>query len=265
MRTPSGKHILIDGGGTVQFGKQKDQWKLRQDPFEVGKDVLVPLLMKRGVHRLDVLVISHLDSDHIGGLIEVLRTIPVEEIWWNGSYKESEDIKDLFKLIIDKKITLRSPIMGEKIELDKATTFEILWPLVEATTEIQMISEQNEQSLVFTMHLFDQTFLYTGDIGERAEENIVNYLYSNNEEINNIAVMKVAHHGSRYSTSYSWLSYFEPRTSIISVGRYNVYGHPHPLVLSRLEQYNSIIWRTDQLGEVKLRVTNDDIYFMNWK
>jgi len=265
IRTPSGKHILIDGGGTVQFGKQKDQWKLRQDPFEVGKDVLVPLLMKRGVHRLDILIISHLDSDHIGGLIEVIKTIPVEEIWWNGSYKDSEDIEKLFNLIIDKNITLRSPIIGEKINVDKETTIEILWPVIEKPKELQIISEQNEQSLVLTMHLFEHTFLYTGDIGDEAEEKIVNQLYRNNEVIYNISVMKVAHHGSRYSTGYSWLSYFEPKASIISVGRYNVYGHPHPLVLSRLEQYNSIVWRTDQLGEVKLKVRKDDIYYMNWK
>lgn len=265
IRTPSGKHILIDGGGTVSFGKSKEQWKLRQDPFEVGKDVLVPLLMKRGVHRLDILIISHLDSDHIGGLIEVIKTIPVEEVWWNGSYKDSADIQQLFSIILEKNITLRSPIIGEKIEVDDATTFEILWPLEVLPTEVEMISEQNEHSLVMILHLFKHSFLYTGDIGERAEENIVNQLYSNNEVINDISVMKVGHHGSRYSTGYSWLSYFEPKTSIISVGRYNVYGHPHPLVLSRLEQYNSIIFRTDQLGEVKLRATNDDIYFMNWK
>ena len=227
--------------------------------------MLVPLLMKRGVHQLDVLIISHLDSDHIGGLIEVLKTIPVEEIWWNGSYKDSEDIEDLFKLIIEKDITLRSPIMGDKIEIDEVTTLEIIWPLHETPTEIEIRSEQNDESLVLVMHIFNHAFLYTGDIGEKAEENIVNYLFENNIQINNISIMKVAHHGSRYSTSYSWLSYFEPMASIISAGRYNTYGHPHPLVLSRLDEYNSIIWRTDQLGEVKIRVANDDIYFVDWK
>lgn len=265
IRTSSGKHILIDGGGTISFRKSEDLWKDRQDPFEVGKDVLLPLLMKRGVHQIDILIISHLDSDHIGGLKEVIKGIPIKEIWWNGSYKDNEDVEALFTLVIEKNITLRTPIIGEKIIIDNTTTAEILWPLKEKPSRISNLSDQNDQSLVVLISIFDFKFLYSGDIGEKAEDEIVEQLYQEHNNLSNISVMKVAHHGSRYSSSYSWLSYFQPQVSVISVGQYNFYGHPHPLTLERLENYNSLILRTDKLGEVKLRVVNDDIYTVLWK
>lgn len=268
IRTPAGKIILVDGGGTLKFGEQ-EAWKQRKDPFEVGKKVLVPLLMKRGVHAIDILVLSHLDSDHIGGLFEVIRQIPVKEVWWNGSFDATEDAEKLFSLIVEKQIPLKTPLIGETISIDAYTTIDILWPLHEIPNNIENITKQNDSSLVFLLTLYESTFLYTGDIGKDTEELIVNMHAAHVKKgllqpLPTISVLKAAHHGSRYSTDYSWLSYTQPRGTVISAGRNNRYGHPHPDVLDRLAQYNSFIWRIDQQGEVIFKVKKDQLYYRKW-
>lgn len=268
IRTPTGKMLLIDGGGTIQFGQQ-EEWKQRRDPFEVGKKVLLPLLMKRGVHQLDAVIISHLDSDHIGGLIEIIKMIPVKEIWWNGSYKQSSEAEQLFQLIMEKGIALRTPIIGEQINIDRYTTIDVLWPLQQLPSAIYEEEQQNEQSLVFMLTLYKTTLLYTGDVGSSTEESIINEHRMRVEEaratpLPPIDIMKAAHHGSRYSTDYSWLSFVQPRTTVISAGRNNVYGHPHPDVLGRLSQYQSLVWRTDLQGEVQFIVDPKRSYYVKW-
>lgn len=265
ITSPTGKHILIDGGGTLSFQKADEEWKIRQDPFEIGKDVLVPLLMKRGIHQIDLLVISHLDGDHIGGLIEVVKTIPIKEVWWNGSYKEDAKVDELFLLLIDKNVKMTTPVMGDHIEIDRHTTIDMLWPLEQLPSTISYEDSQNEHSLVFLLQVYNQNILFTGDIGEKSERKIVDQLLDKHTERVNVDIMKIAHHGSRYSTGYTWLSYFRPQLSVISVGAYNFYGHPHPNVLSRLDQYHSVVQRTDQLGEAKFVITKDDMYLKKWK
>jgi len=269
IRTPTGKIIVVDGGGTLKFGEQ-EAWKQRRDPFEVGKKVLLPLLMKRGVHEIDILVLSHLDSDHIGGLYEVVRQIPVREVWWNGSFEATDDAEKLFSLIVEKKIPLRAPLIGDTVSIDSTTTIDILWPLQELPHNIEMIKHQNDQSLVFLLTIYDYTFLYTGDIGKEAEELLVSMHAAKVKAgllkpLPSIDVLKAAHHGSRYSTDYSWLSYTQPSSTVISAGRNNRYGHPHPDVLDRLSQYSSLVWRIDQQGEVMFKVTKDQLYYRKWK
>ena len=269
IRTPTGKIMLVDGGGTLKFGEQED-WKQRKDPFEVGKKVLLPLLMKRGVQQIDILVLSHLDSDHIGGLFEVVRQIPVKEVWWNGSFDTTEDTEKLFTFIVEKQIPIRTPLIGETIAIDSYTSVDMLWPLYELPTNIETINKQNDQSLVFLLTVYDSSFLYTGDIGKETEELIVNMHAAKVKEgqlqpLPSISVLKAAHHGSRYSTDYAWLSYTQPQNTVISAGRNNRYGHPHPDVLDRLSQYNSLIWRIDQQGEVMFKVKKDQLYYRKWK
>ncbi|MBM7565599.1 ComEC/Rec2 family competence protein [Paenibacillus sacheonensis] len=99
IRTSGAKHILIDGGGAVTFGSQEG-WRKRKDPYEVGRKLVVPLLQQRGVHHIDLLVLSHLDSDHIKGLLAVVESIPVRAILWNGTVKDSDDAVSLLRAAV---------------------------------------------------------------------------------------------------------------------------------------------------------------------
>ena len=148
IRTPEGKHVLIDGGGTFSYIKAGEEWRIRSDPYEVGSKTLVPLLMKRGVREIDLLVISHLDSDHIRGLAAVMETIPIRSIWWNGTIKDAEDVK----LLLGQAFILIFPCMllhaGMEYQLDGMTKLTVLWPLKKEHDSIKLEKKQNEGSVV---------------------------------------------------------------------------------------------------------------------
>lgn len=262
IRTPGGKHILIDGGGTLTYRKPGEEWRERSDPFEVGQKVLVPLLMKRGVQEIDILVISHLDSDHIRGLKAVLDTIPVRSIWWNGTVKESDDARQLLKQAVSLRIPMYSVRAGMMHQPDKNTEINIIWPLADGASpeKVAALEEQNEKSVVMNVRLYQSTFLFSGDINSetgkaiiRNEQNQSSLLSSEQKPV---SIMKIAHHGSRFSTSEAWLAYWKPSGAVASVGATNSYGHPNPDVLSRLAKQSTEIWRTDVDGEVRFTVTD---------
>ncbi|MBH5318165.1 DNA internalization-related competence protein ComEC/Rec2 [Paenibacillus sp. GSMTC-2017] len=258
IRTPSGKHILIDGGGTMSFHKPGEEWRLRRDPFEVGQKVVVPLLMKRGVKEIDLLVISHLDSDHIRGLIAVSEHIPIKQVWWNGSLKNANDVNNLFKNLLSADIPMYAPLAGENKYVDRDTFVQVLWPQKKQIEQLSYMEEQNEHSLVLAINLYGNTFLFPGDISSETEEEIVRTIEGGVQITS--PILKLAHHGSRYSTSEKWLAYWKPKGAIASVGATNTYGHPHPDVLARLEGSRSMLWRTDLNGEIVFRVSEFRLY-----
>lgn len=266
IRTPSGKHILIDGGGTYSFRKPGEEWKDRSDPFEVGRKVVVPLLMKRGIRQIDLLVVSHLDGDHIRGLEAVIENIPVRRIWWNGTVKAADDAYRLLRLAIAKKIPLYAVAEGTSEQLDADTKLQVLWPPKSVSNAIPLVKDQNEASVVLGIQLYGKNFLFPGDINAVTERMIVRRM----EELAldkgetylsaPIHMLKVAHHGSRFSTSEEWLQYWKPVSAVASASATNSYGHPHPDVLERLKKAETYIKRTDRDGEVTFRVTKRELH-----
>jgi competence protein ComEC len=105
ITTPEGSHILVDGGGTLNFG-EKEAWRIRRSPFEVGAKVLVPLLKKRGIHRLDAIILTHGDQDHAGGLQAVLEGIPVSALLFNGTIADREPYKKLISTALKANVRL---------------------------------------------------------------------------------------------------------------------------------------------------------------
>ncbi|KQO17683.1 ComEC/Rec2 family competence protein [Paenibacillus sp. Leaf72] len=268
VRTPEGKHLLIDGGGTVSFRKAGEEWRARKDPFEVGKKVIAPLLMKRGVHQLDLLVVSHLDSDHIRGLKAVMDSIPVKGLLWNGSVKHSPDAEELLAYAVQHEIPMYRAEAGQEREMGKNTSLNVLWPPAVNQTEgssvsnmeIKELEEQNEASVVLYLTMKNYTFLLTGDIGFDTEERLLALMDENPAFYAaccaNVDVLKVAHHGSRYSTAANWLERWQPLSAAISAGATNSYGHPHGDVLGRLKAAGTEVRRTDQDGEIEYRAAS---------
>jgi len=261
ITTPSGKHILVDGGGTVSFRKAKDAWRERREPFEVGAKTVVPLLKKRGIHRLDAVILTHGDQDHIGGLQAVIDSIPVEAVVINGSLAESKTMTTLMETALTKRIPVYAASRGMKLQPDDATRLEVIYPLMpeEALHPIPIVKEQNHRSIVFRLDMNGASFLFTGDMDETAEKEALGLerLTSSGmttPQLSSINVMKVAHHGSKTSTSAAWLDYWQPEAAVISVGASNLYGHPHPTVVDRLNAQQIRIYRTDHQGEVQMRV-----------
>ncbi|MFD0586704.1 ComEC/Rec2 family competence protein [Paenibacillus sp. GCM10027627] len=270
IRTPEGNHILIDGGGSLSFVKPGEEWRARRDPFEVGAKVVVPLLKKRGVKKLDLLIVSHLDSDHIKGLSAVLQHIPVKRIWWNGTVRESKDAKRFIEQALAAHIPLYAPKSGTSMKLGSETNVQVIWPHLvegEGSALVPVVEEQNERSLIVLIDLYRYRFLFSGDISEGTEKAVIRHQNASPsvEQMSESKthIMKVAHHGSRYSTSEEWLAYWQPLAAVISAGARNSYGHPHPDVLHKLDSAGISIWRTDKGGEASFRVSANGLEVWN--
>ena len=220
----------------------------------------MPLLQQRGVHNIDLLVLSHLDSDHIKGLIAVLGQIPVKRILWNGTFKPSADAISVLQTGIDQHIPLYTAAAGLSWRMDEHTVVEVIGNASGITagraTSIPTVKEQNGQSVALLLHLYKRSFLLTGDADEVEEQTLLSqYQSQNHPQKQAIDVLKVSHHGSKTSSSAEWLSYWQPNLAVISVGRNNLYGHPNRNVLQRIEAIGAGVKRTDLNGEVQFRIT----------
>lgn len=280
VRTPEGRHILIDGGGAVSYRKPGDEWRERREPFEVGAKVVVPLLMKRGVREIDLLIVSHLDSDHIRGLLAVAESIPIRQMWWNGTLKEGEDATALMKAALERNIPLFAVSEGMERAVDRDTRLQVLWPPRQsAESSVPFVRDQNEWSVVLRLELYGRPFVFSGDIGAATERLIVrkelerqgegavrgSVTASGRAEKHEATppILKIAHHGSRYSTSEEWLLYWSPAAAVVSVSAWNTYGHPHPDTVGRVKRTGAALWRTDRDGEVSFRVTKKEAFASN--
>jgi competence protein ComEC len=265
IRTPEGRHILIDGGGTLHFRKSGEEWKNRRDPYDVGHKLLVPLLKKRGVHHLDLLIMTHEDADHSGGLQAVLEQIPVKQFLFNGTYKPNQGVEKLFKTALDRRIPLLAAEQSHDITIDPKTQIELLFPAATHKDSVRIAAKQNDQSLVFILHMEGTKWLFTGDMEKDTEAALLEARQKGTENFpvdSNVYVdvMKVAHHGSKTSSSEAWLDYWKPHFAVISVGQTNSYGHPSAEVVERLEQQHAGLFRTDLMGEVQIENLKGILY-----
>lgn len=280
VRTPQGRHMLIDGGGTISFRKPDEAWKERRDPYEVGKKLLVPLLKQRGVQEIELLVASHQDQDHIGGLQAVVEQIPVKKLLMNGTWKGNAYARKLFETAIAAGTKIVTAETGSAVHLDRHTELRAL--AAGGGRPLRLAESQNEESVVLWLRLYETTFLLTGDMTAANEEELLAALASQTmaraggqsdtvlartaavasdsvavelTKLSPVDVLKVAHHGSKTSTTEAWLAFWRPRVSVISAGVNNVYGHPNAGVLERLGRLGGDIRRTDLDGEVVFQVT----------
>lgn len=246
ITTSEGKNILIDSGDRKKEG------------MDYGKKVVLPYLLHRNISKIDYLILSHLDSDHAGGSISIIKNIEVKKIYLPKiDYKNCEKIHlyyEIKQLAKEKNIKIQYLSKGDELNL-KDLSIKVLMP-----KDGQNISKNylNNNSLVFLVSIknnkvnkdLDRDFkiLYTGDIEKEAEKMLIKILKE--ENIKKVDVLKVAHHGSNTSTSYEFLKNLQISHAVISCGRLNKFIHPDIDVIKRLETFGIIIKRTDKLGEI---------------
>ncbi|TCK07738.1 UNVERIFIED_ORG: competence protein ComEC [Anoxybacillus amylolyticus] len=222
---------LIDTSGTPEW--VREPWRKRSRPFAVGRDVVVPFLKAQGVRTLDQLILTHDDADHIGAAPEVMGAVRVKKIVTSpGALPAVKAMARPFS------VPVAASVRGDRWKVGDAA-FSVLHP--EAGN-----NEDNNGSLVLLARLGRLTWLFAADIEEEAEQALIRAYPELRAD-----VLKVAHHGSKTSTTEPFLRTVKPRAAIISVGRYNRYGHPSPEVLMRLRQQRAIIWRTDENGAIR--------------
>ncbi|PJW15532.1 DNA internalization-related competence protein ComEC/Rec2 [Geobacillus sp. Manikaran-105] len=222
---------LIDTSGTPEWAREP--WRKRSRPFAVGRDVVVPFLKSQGVRTLDQLILTHDDADHIGAAPEVMGAVRVKKIVTSpGALPAVKAMARPFS------VPVAASVRGDRWKVGDAA-FSVLHP--EAGN-----NEDNNGSLVLLARLGGLIWLFAGDIEEEAEQALIDAYPTLRAD-----VLKVAHHGSKTSTTEPFLRTIKPRAAIISVGRYNRYGHPSSEVLMRLRQQRAIVWRTDENGAIR--------------
>ncbi|MDG0812077.1 ComEC/Rec2 family competence protein [Cohnella rhizosphaerae] len=258
ITTGSGRHVLVDAGGTIAFGTPKEAWRLRKDPYEVGRKTLVPLLKQRGIRRLDALVLTHLDADHIGGAHAVIRELQVGRILFNGTIKPDDDVLRLFHEAQDAGIPMYAVQAGGQWHVDASATLEALYPPKSPSGDrIPAIGEQNDRSVVLRLAIYGRVFVLPGDLEAAGESAVLGELRRQGEESRAIDVLKAGHHGSKTSTTAAWLAWWQPHEVVVSAGKNNLYGHPHAEVVERILRSGASLERTDVQGEIVYRIRTD--------
>lgn len=217
ITTQFNKKILIDGGGS-EFGST----------FDVGEKTLLPYLLKKKIHKLDYVVISHFDSDHVGGILTILEELNVKQVLIPKQVEYSENYNKFLDIIKKRNIKVKIVGEGNTINIDKNTYLDILWPEEKQITDNVL----NNNSLIVRLCYKNFKMLFTGDIEEIAEQKLLQK-YENTEKLT-ADILKVAHHGSKSSSIAEFLEKVNPRIALIGVGKNNKFGHPNAGVLDRL-------------------------------
>jgi len=213
-------------------------------------------VMSFGDRSIDIVLETHADLDHIGGLPLVLDNYKVASVIRNGVGKETEIYKNLEDKIVKKKIQKIIAYRGMKIILDEKRNiyFDILFPDRDVS---QM--ESNDGGVVGKLYYGEQTFMFMGD-ATIYTENIIGW--NENDSVIESDVLKLGHHGSKTSSSVLWLEQVNPEVAIISVDKNNRYGHPHPEVLERLDNLGINYLNTYENGNVIFKTDGEKLIYI---
>lgn len=234
--TPKQKSILIDGGGSLT------------SDYDVGESTLIPYLLDRKITKINYMIISHFDQDHVGGLLTVLNELKVEMVFLAKQAEDSSQFQEFQEIIKEKKINIQVLQAGDLVNIEKGIYFKILHPSENIINENAI----NNNALVCKFMYNNFSMLFTGDIEEIAEKEIVkNY---KDTDILNADILKIAHHGSKSSSTEEFLELVSPKIALIGVGQNNLYGHPADQTIERLEKIGTKIYRTDEDGEISIEV-----------
>ena len=232
VKTVRGKNILIDGGGS-------------KDPdYDIGEKILVPYLLDRRIKTLDYVIISHFDEDHATGVAQILGKIDVSSIILTRQLEENDIYRHILSIAKEKKIKLIYVKEGDVLKIG-CIKISIIHP----ENKLMINNPMNNNSIVCKVEYNSFSMLLTGDIEMEAEELILR------KNINLKAdVLKVAHHGSKTSTTGEFLKAINPKVALIGVGKNNNFGHPSNEVIQRLKENGTRIYRTDENGEISITV-----------
>jgi competence protein ComEC len=243
LALPAGKLMLMDAGGIASFGK-----RVRTN-LNIGEDVVSPYLWSRSIRRLDVVALSHAHDDHMGGLAAVLENFHVKELWtgatpdspgWNAVRRKAEQLH----------VRIVPLVKGKPFNYGGAR-FEALAPAVDYEPAV---APRNNDSLVLRLTYGRRSLMLSGDMEKQIESRLVAA-----NAVERSDVLKVAHHGSKTSTTEPFIEALHPAFAVISAGFENLYGHPHADVIERLKQANIEILRTDKMGAITVRTDGQHV------
>lgn len=244
IQTPAGRTVLIDGGS--------------KDQANIGRSVIVPYLQFIGAQRIDALILTHSDADHCNGLEQVIHEMPIG-MALDGAVQPQAVAAPEYQIARQALKRARVPIIrahaGQKLDLGGA------WLTVLApTTPPLRASPDNNNAAVLCLDYGKTNFLFTADIQKEAEERLLR-----RGAALGCTILKVAHHGSKSSTTESFLRRAQPQAAIVSCGRYNDFGHPAPQTLKSLARRAIPVFRTDLNGAIEITSDGRACYVQTYR
>jgi len=245
IQLPNRQTILIDTGDRT----------FRRD---YGKLVVEPFLKRKGVKHIDVLMLSHPHSDHIGGAPTILRNFEVGQIWESAIQAKSRNYYEIHHLADSLNIPVLTPFAGDMVFISDNLKLCFLHPSRKFLEKHHQ--NYNNGSLVCKLTYGENSFLFTGDAEEESEEFLVNW-----GDFLRSTVIKVPHHGSNTSSILPYVSLIEPEYALISVGKNNKFHHPAGSTVSRYQTIGAKIHRTDIDHAFQVKTNGKIVKVINWK
>jgi competence protein ComEC len=239
LQVPSGPALLVDAGPASEV-------------FDSGGRVVTPAVWALGVRRLAALAVTHADQDHIGGAAAMTTEFHPAEIWEGPPVEGDPARRILREAALAARAGWRQLQAADHLEWG-AVRLDVLSP---PAPDWERRRVRNDDSLVLRVRYGDAELLLTGDIGTDPESAI---LAADEDSPARLRVLKVAHHGSRTSTSQLFLRRYAPQVAIVSAGRGNPFGHPSPDVLARLQAIGAHVFRTDRDGAVIVETNGREV------
>lgn len=238
--TPKNKKILIDGGGN--------------ENYDIGENVLIPYLLNKKINQIDYLMISHFDTDHVGGTFKVLEKLKVKQVIISQQKEDSSNFQKFLEIAKKRNIKIIVVKAGDIIQIEKNIYVEVLWP----TEKLEISTNPlNNNSIVAKLIYENTSILFTGDIEAKAEKELVKK-YDKNLKSD---ILKVAHHGSQTSSTQDFIDKVNPKIALIGVGYKNKFDHPNKEILERLQKINCKIYRIDTMGEIDCSIDSKSNIF----
>jgi comEC/rec2 family protein len=233
--TPKGKTILIDAGDEAHAKK------------------VVSYVREQGIEKLDLVIATHPDADHIGGMDKVIKNFDIDVFAMPDVSAKTNQYKQIQRELKAKKMRATRLYQGDEVQIDDDIDFEILSPV-----KGKKYDDTNEYSIVAKIVYKDTSFILMGDATMENEVDIIN----NVPDID-IDVLKLGHHGSSTSSSDYFITKTSPNIAIISCGKNNKYGHPHQEVMRVLKKHGVTPYRTDEMGDIVITSDGKEIKYIN--
>lgn len=233
--TPKGNTILIDAGDEAHAKK------------------VVSYIREQGIEKLDLVIATHPDADHIGGMDKVIKNFDIDVFAMPDVSAKTNQYKQIQRELKAKKMRATRLYQGDEVQIDDDIDFEILSPV-----KGKKYDDTNEYSIVAKIVYKDTSFILMGDATMENEVDIIN----NVPDID-IDVLKLGHHGSSTSSSDYFVTKTSPNIAIISCGKNNKYGHPHQEVMRVLKKHGVTPYRTDEMGDIVITSDGKEIKYIN--
>ncbi|HEX8636914.1 MAG TPA: ComEC/Rec2 family competence protein, partial [Pyrinomonadaceae bacterium] len=251
---PDGETLLIDGGGQTNYAAQNrdkdDESELFEpDAASIGESIVSAFLWEKGYSQIDYILATHADADHIQGLTDVVKNFRVRAALFGRMPEENASFAALHETLRKNDVEIIRLKRGDVLQFG-AAQIEILYPEAD---DSDAAASDNNHSVVLRLNFGNKKFLFTGDIEKEAERKLIE-----NPLLLRADLIKIAHHGSRTSSTQEFVKATQAAYAVIPVGRRSRFGHPHQEVVERWKQSGAKIWQTGDRGTISVSTDGKD-------